>query len=151
MHGATLSLWWVLAEQPSSPLPPGVTSTSTATVAIIGGASLLLCALVPELFKLLRRTVSSAGEGMVSMETMEAMLDSLRAELTAGAEARNSASRTIANGARAESRAVRKVCEERDRDLRESFQELRDELHRHTWGDHRPDPLVPLSDPATGG
>lgn len=142
MHPAALIWATVLAADGGAASDPSVTSSSTLPVAIVGALSLVVVALIPELFRWLRRNqVAPTPSAVIT----PAALDAAEARITAALEVKMATVTERANSARAEVRALRRALEARDDQFREALQQIRDELNRHVWanGDDVPTPREP--------
>lgn len=126
--------------------PVSVSSSSTLPVAIVGAISIVVVALVPELFRWLRR---NAPENTPTAVVTPQALEAAEARIAAVVEVKVTQALERANAARAEVRALRKALDLRDENYREDLQGVRDELNRHMWaGGHQPGDVPTPRQPA---
>lgn len=122
-------LWaTVLAgEGPASGI--AVSPGATLPVAIIGGISLVVVALIPEFFRWLRRHAPEIPPASVTPDVLQAA----ESRIVLALEVKIATAVERANAARAEVRALRKGIEARDEAHRDEIREVRDLLNRFLW------------------
>ena len=113
---------------------PVATGTGNAAiwVAAIGALSLVVGALIPELFKLVKAKPPEVPAGTA---VTAADLQGLRQEM-AGLTATVGKVDGEMRGVRREQKAMREALDARDRQHARDVEDVRDEVQRHLWGDH---------------
>lgn len=133
MHSAAL-LWATVLASGGGSHSESVSSSSTLPVAIVGGISLIVVALIPEFFRWLRRHAAhvepASGVTPNALQAAEQRISSVVDVKLATVLER-------ANSARAEVRALRKAMESRDEQLRDDLDKVRDQLNEHLWNAER--------------
>lgn len=121
------------------------TGPGSMAVAVVGALSLVVVALIPELFKALRPATAPVPPEVVT----PAALDAAKAELRAEVRAAVAPVEAAAARADREVRAFRRAAEAREDVWRDRLEKLRDELQEHMWRQHAERP-PPIPEPRQG-
>jgi hypothetical protein len=109
----------------------GGTGSTAIWVAAIGVVSVLVGALVPELFKLVKPRAPGLTAAGVTADQVQALTDKVDAGTASLA-----ATRAEVRGIKRLQEAMRDALERRDAAHRRELEAIRDDIQRHLWGDH---------------